>query len=71
MKLHDVVFCWEDGVFKVCLGNEGHIHIDDSKLYTVTANDLKRNCVNLERLKYAKVKGIDAVFLGRALVCTG
>lgn len=57
MQLHDVVFCWEDQMFKVCLGCEGHFRVDDPKLYTATANDLKRNCMNLERLKHTKVKG--------------
>jgi hypothetical protein len=51
MQLPEIVFCWEDSKFKVCLGDSGHFSVDDEKLYTVTANDLKRNCVNLQRIK--------------------
>ncbi|CAG5091723.1 Oidioi.mRNA.OKI2018_I69.PAR.g13214.t1.cds [Oikopleura dioica] len=50
MNFQDVVFCWEDGAFKVCLGPEKHKEINDGYLYTVTANDLKKNCMNLSRI---------------------
>jgi hypothetical protein len=47
MNFQDVVFCWNDGEFKVCLGPDKHVPIDDSFLFTVTPNDLKRNCLSL------------------------
>ena len=50
MNFQDVVFCWEEGAFKVCLGPDKHVCITDGFLYTVTTNDLKRNCLNLSRI---------------------
>ena len=47
MNFQDVVFCWNDGQFKVCLGPDKHVPIDDGFLFTVTTNDLKRNCLSL------------------------
>jgi hypothetical protein len=47
MNFQDVVFCWIDGKFKVCLGPDKHVPIDDGFLFTVTTNDLKRNCLSL------------------------
>ena len=50
MRLSDCVFCYENGQLTVCC-SEGHLPINDTKLYTITANDLRRNCVNLNRIK--------------------
>lgn len=47
MNFQDVVFCWKDGEFQVCLGPDKHVPITDGFLYTVTTNDLKRNCISL------------------------
>jgi len=47
MNFQDVVFCWNGGEFKVCLGPDKHVPIDDGFLFTVTTNDLKRNCLSL------------------------
>jgi len=46
MNFQDVVFCWNGGEFKVCLGPDKHVPIDDGFLFTVTTNDLKRNCLS-------------------------
>ena len=46
MRLSDCVFCYENEELRVCC-SEGHLPINDTKLYTITANDLRRNCVNL------------------------
>ena len=50
MRLSDCVFCYEKGELRVCC-SEGHLTVNDTKLYTITANDLRRNCVNLNKLK--------------------
>jgi len=57
MRLNDMVFYWSGENFQLCTGPNCHKNVTDIHLYTVTTNDFKHNCINLNRLRLATESG--------------